>query len=130
MVNIGNPNPCLLVVSGRRHFFFQKKRRTFFEKARFGVPKPCLLRFSKPQAFFCSKKRHAFFEKGVFLSETDIYGQYLVNIGQYLVKCRYVPTYYTVLRTVRYGVLASHCLKNYAPIGALFNTLWSILIPF
>ena len=39
------------------------------------------------------EKRHVF---DIFY----VFGQYLVNIGQY----SYVPTYWTVLRTVRYGV--------------------------
>ena len=69
---------------------------------------------SRPAVFTFVVVRHDFLDKKHVSVVFYICGQYVVNIGQYLSNiCQYlsmygtvyIPTYYTVLRTVRYCVL-------------------------
>ena len=110
LINIGNPNPCLLrfrLAAGA--FLFFEKGRAFFEKARFWVPKSCLLRFRLAAGAFC----FLFLDMPLFLIHdlvivchlVSIVCQYgsiccpiSVNICQCTVLCTYLPT-------IRYCVL-------------------------
>ena len=78
-----------------------EKRHVFFVKTCFGLPKPCLLRFRLAAGAYFVLKNDMPFWKFVFLTETNIFTQYLtIFVNMY--QCTYLPygtAYYTVLRT-------------------------------
>ena len=96
----GNPNPCLRVFQSRKHFFGE--RNVYFVKRDvLGSPNHVCYVSGLPQTFLFFLDM-PFSEKVRFC----VFLQYLLNICQYLSMygTAYVPTYYTVLRTVRYCV--------------------------
>ena len=108
---------------GPQALFFLKKRRAFFEKARFGVPKPCLLRCSEPQALFFQKNDMPFLKKVCFGQKLT----FMVNILSILVNIwSNVGTY---LPTIRYCVLyGTAYLPTRTYTNGLFNTYFEYVI--